>query len=410
MTQRHPSDRRRSTPRGLGLVLTTIGVVGLALTGTATAQSPGAGVEVRALPSTPAAVAGVTLVHAGFTVPVYVTNAGDDRLYVVERGGRIRILRQVAGEWRITGTFLDLQNKVSRDEPEQGLLGLAFPPDHDVSGRLYVDYTNAAGDVVLVEYQRLNANQADPASARLVLRIHQPHHNRNAGWLAFKGPHLYMATGDGGAGDQPFASAQDLDLLLGKILRIDPLDPDGPGPLRYSVPADNPFVGEPGRDEIWAYGLRNPWRDSFDSQTGDLYLADVGQKRYEEIDHRGDGRGRDFGWPRLEGRHLYPSGTLCASDCRTPPIVELRHAVTGTDNCAVSGGYVSRRPGAALEGRYVFGDFCSGRIWAIPVGFGGGTLPAPLDTSLLITSFGEGSDGRLYVASVTGAIYRIDGS
>jgi glucose/arabinose dehydrogenase len=359
----------------------------------------------------PAGPAGITLIRDGFDQPLFVTHAGDSRLFVVEQTGRIRILRQVDGQWRITSTFLDLRGKVDLGHSEQGLLGLAFHPDYATNGRFYVNYIDLQGDSIVAEYRRATAGKADPASARQVLRVPQPYDNHNGGWLGFKGPYLYLAFGDGGSGGDPQGNGQDKNVLLGKILRIDPLDPDGSGPKRYTVPASNPFVGKPGRDEIWAFGVRNPWRNSFDRLTGDLWLGEVGQDQYEEIDHAGDGRGRNFGWNKVEGRHLYPSGVPCSTACKTLPVVEYPHSVAvGDDNCSVVGGYVSRRPGADLEGRYVFGDTCSGRIWAIPEGFAGADLPEPLDTSLFISSFGEGFDGTLYVVSLSGGVYRVVGS
>ncbi len=352
----------------------------------------------------------VHLVAGGFAQPVFLTNAGDSRLFVVERTGRIRILERVNGNWGITGTFLDLRAKVRAAGGEQGVLGLAFAPNYATTGRFYVDYINLAGTTVIAEYRRATAATADPSSARVVMTVHQPYPNHNGGWIGFKGPYLYIALGDGGSEGDPGHRGQDLTTLLGKILRINPLDPDGSGPKHFSIPADNPFVGKPGRDSIWAYGLRNPWRDSFDPLTGDLWIGDVGQDRYEEIDQAGTARGRNFGWRLLEGRHLYPSGALCTANCRTLPVVEYRHTVTGPDNCSVTGGYVSRRSGAPLYGRYVFGDYCSGRIWSIPTSFNGGSLPAPLMSGLAISSFGVGADGKLYVVDLGGSIYSITGS
>ena len=186
-----------------------------------------------------------------------------------------------------------------------------------------------------------------------------------------------------------------------------PRDPDGAGPKTYGIPADNPFVGKPGRDEIYAFGLRNPWRDSFDSLNGDLWIGDVGQNRFEEVDHVPSGRGQNFGWNKVEGRHLYPSGALCTREMPPPARdrVSPQRAV-GPANCAVTGGYVSRRPGAPLYGQYVFGDFCSGRMWHVPTSFRATTLPAPVMTGLSLSSFGEGHDGRLYALDLGGGLYR----
>jgi glucose/arabinose dehydrogenase len=388
--------------------------VGLAVLLSSALAAPVAGAtpqpDAQAPAVAPSTVSGLTLIRGGLADPVFLTHAGDARLFVVERGGRIRILKQVSGQWKVTSTFLDLRGKVDRGHSEQGLLGLAFHPDYATNGRFYVNYINLGGDTVIAEFRRATAGKADPGSRRTVMTVKQPADNHNGGWLAFKGPYLYIALGDGGSGGDPWGNAQNKNVRLGKILRIDPLDPDGSGPKRFSIPGDNPFVGEDGRDEIWAYGLRNPWRNSFDRETGHLWIGDVGQSAYEEISREGDGKGRNFGWDKLEGFHLYPSGALCTSNCRTLPIVEYPHAAAGDDNCSVVGGYVSRRPGAALEGRYLFGDTCSGRIWDIPAGFSGGDPGTALDTSLFISSFGEGANGVLYVLSLGGQVYRVNGS
>lgn len=355
-----------------------------------------------------------TLVASGFTQPDYVTNAGDSRLFVVEQTGVIKIIH---GDDSVT-TFLDLSSLVL-DSGEQGLLGLAFHPDYASNGLFYVYYTPSAGGAeVLAEFHRSagDPDVADPNSERILLNLPDPYGNHNGGWLAFKGQYLYISTGDGGSGGDPQNRAQTLSRWWGKILRINPLDPAGPG--QYSIPSNNPYVGRSGRDEIWSYGLRNPWRCSFDTQTGRLWCGDVGQDAYEEIDRSRTGRAVNFGWHKLEGRHYYAwsghtRGDLCTSNCKRLPILEYPHDDIGNGGrCAVTGGYVSRRAGAALFGNYVFGDFCSGEIWVIPAGFTGSTpLPAPtVDTSYNISSFGQGADGRLYVVDLNGAVYRIDQS
>ncbi len=230
---------------------------------------------------------------------------------------------------------------------------------------------------MIAEYHRATKSTADPSSERRLLTIWDPYDNHNGGWIAFRPaePYLYAVDGDGGSGGDPQGHAQNLQSLLGKVIRIDPKDPDGSGPKTYGIPSTNPFVGKPGRDEIYAYGLRNPWRDSFDSLTGDLWIGDVGQDTYEEVDHVASGSGLNFGWNKVEGRHLYPSGDLCTTNCHHLPVIEYPHSVSGPANCAVTGGYVSRRQGAPLYGQYVFGDFCSGRIWNVPTSFNGTTLP-----------------------------------
>ena len=361
----------------------------------------------------PAGGLGLAKIVGGLNQPVFLTNNGDFRLFVVERPGRIRILKLRNGSWHAAQTFLDIRSKVLSSFDEQGLLGLAFPPEYATSGRFYIYYVNRSGDEVLSEFRRATKGHADLASERKILTISDPFENHNGGWIAFKKGdpgNLYIGTGDGGSGGDPGNRAQNSGVLLGKILRINPLDPDGSGPKHYSNPADNPFVGLAGRDEIYAYGLRNPWRDSFDAATGDLWIGDVGQDAYEEVDHVTSGNGENFGWNLLEGRHLYPSGTLCSSNCKTLPVAEYQHEVSGEGNCAVTGGYVSRRSGAPLYGQYIFGDFCSGRIWHVSTSFDGDTLPTPLNTSLNLSSFGQGRDLTIYAVDLNGSIYRVTGS
>lgn len=356
----------------------------------------------------------LTQVGAGFSSPVYVTNAGDDRLFVVEQTGAIKIIHPDAP----VSTFLDLSGVITTGG-EQGVLGLAFSPSYATDGLFYVTYTRAGdGADTLAEYHvSADAEIADPRSARVVLAIPDPYSNHNGGWLAFKGPYLYISEGDGGSGGDPENRAQSKTSLLGKILRIIPADPDGTGPAHYTIPPGNPFVGRTGADEIWSLGLRNPWRCSFDSTTGKLWCGDVGQNRYEEIDRVKTGKGVNFGWRKLEGRHYYrwgdhPSGALCASSCLKLPVAEYAHDAFGGGNCAVTGGYVSRRPGAALNGKYVFGDYCSGKVWVISADFApGASLPDPIAaTGHNISSFGEGADGRLYLVDLNGGIYRLNDS
>jgi glucose/arabinose dehydrogenase len=365
-------------------------------------------VALAALPGR-AAAAGLNLefVAGGFASPVFVTNAGDGRLFVLEQDGRIKI---VGG-----GTFLDITSMTAKGG-ERGLLGLAFHPNYASNGRFYVDYTRQSdGDVVIAEFRRsrTDPNKASLASKRVVLVINEPYANHNGGWIGFKGNYLYIATGDGGSGGDPGNRAQNLGKLLGKILRINPLDPDGSGPRHYSIPADNPFVGVAGKDAIWSYGLRNPWRCSFDDLDGTLFCGDVGQNQYEEIDRAATGRGLNFGWRLLEGMHYYnwpghTAGDMCTGDCKTRPIAEYAHGDFGGGNCAVTGGYVSRRSGVALQGDYVFGDYCSGNVWVVPANFtSGNTLPLPADTGYNISSFGKDNIGRLYLVDLNGAIYRL---
>ena len=248
-------------------------------------------------------------VLSGYSRPVLVTHAPGEAgvIYIVEQSGLVKRATFQDGSWRKQGTFLDLRSVVSKDGGERGLLGLAFHPRYRQNGRLYVDYTRAGdgaadGDTVIAEYRRLDARRADPSSRRVLLTVDQPAANHNGGHLAF-GPdgYLYIALGDGGGAGDPYGTGQDRGSLLGKLLRIDPLDPDGGGRGRYSVPPSNPLVGRAGLDEIWAWGLRNPWRFSFDRATGDLWIGDVGQGEREEVDRaRADGGGQERG----QGREL----------------------------------------------------------------------------------------------------------
>jgi glucose/arabinose dehydrogenase len=315
-------------------------------------------------------------VLSGYSRPVLVTHApGSSRvIFIVEQGGLIHRATFEDGAWQKLGTFLDLRSLVSTDGGERGLLGLAFHPGYQQNGRLYVDYTRDGGpttngDTVVAEYRRLDAGRADPSSRRVLLTVNQPASNHNGGHLAF-GPdgYLYIGLGDGGGSGDPYRSGQDRSTLLGKLLRIDPLDPDGSGPRRYRVPPSNPLVGKPGRNEIWALGLRNPWRFSFDRATGNLWIGDVGQGAREEVDRaRADSRGRNagkganFGWNRCEGTRRYPdTGAPCRFGTR--PVHDYAH---GTGRCSVTGGHVYRGPvAAAWRGLYVAGDYC-GRLFVL---------------------------------------------
>jgi glucose/arabinose dehydrogenase len=361
----------------------------------------------------PVQAAELSLYKAGFTNPVFVTNAGDDRLFVVQQGGQIYVLDAA----RNKTLFMTVATIISKGG-ERGLLGLAFHPNYATNGLFYIDYTRKSdGATVIAEYHRSasDPNKGDPASARIVLTISQPYANHNGGWIDFGGSYLFIAMGDGGKGGDPGNRAQNKNKLLGKILRINPLDPDGAGAQRYSIPGTNPFVGVDGRDEVWAYGLRNPWRCSLDG--GDLWCGDAGQEKYEEVDRIPSG-GANLGWRLLEGRHYYnwpghTAGTLCTSDCKTQPIVEYTHS---SGNCVVTGGYVARRSGAARIGEYIYADYCSGKVWHVdanaPVGSAGSLL---IDTTYLVSSFGEGDDGRIYLVnrgtqSGNGAIWLVTGS
>jgi len=344
-----------------------------------------------------------------FTSPVFLTDAPDDsgRIFVVEQEGRVRLLVPGALDHP---TYLDLR-PLLRAGGERGLLGLAFHPRFARNGRLFVYFTNRAGDIVVA---RLTANPAgadrvDPGTLKPVLLIDNPAPNHNGGMLAF-GPdgYLYAGTGDGGGAGDPFENGQNTFSYLGKLLRIDVNTNGGEGP--YRVPPDNPFLGlSTHRPEVWALGLRNPWRFSFDQKTGDLFIADVGQDDWEEIDHEPAGApgGVNYGWSRMEGRHCFPP-RKGKCDKYTPPVAEYGHAF----GCSVTGGYVYR--GAAipgLDGVYLFGDFCSGAVWGLwpdKGKEGGFRMRRLLETKLAISSFGQTRDGEVYVLDHRGGgVWRI---
>ena len=338
-----------------------------------------------------------------FNKPVYVAAPPGDskRLFVVEQAGRIRLL--VDGK-RKDKSFLDITGETTKDG-EQGLLSMAFAPDYATSGKFYIDFTDRNGDTRIQEFKRSgNPNRANKSSRRQLMKINQPFPNHNGGQLQF-GPDklLYIGMGDGGDAGDPGNRAQDRDSLLGKLLRIDPR-PSGGRP--YTVPASNPFVGRGGRDEIYSTGLRNPWRFSFDRHNGDLYIADVGQDAWEEIDYapNGKGRGVDWGWSCREGKHSFDSSRNCPN--AVGPILETAHSA---GNCSITGGYVVRDPGLpSLTGSYVYGDFCLSKLYAVKVVNGNAQNNRSLKlTAPALSSFGEDASGRIYVASLNGPVYRL---
>ena len=364
--------------------------------------------------------AGIVPFVSGFSSPVDIVAPpdGTGRLFVVQQGGAIRIIENGA---ILATPFLTLTNATVLGGGERGLLSLAFHPNYALNGLFYVYYTRAGdGALTIARYSRSTANPrvANPASGQVLLTIpHPTHANHNGGKLVF-GPdrYLYSSHGDGGSGNDPLNNGQDLGTLLGKVLRI---DVDGGSP--YAVPADNPFVGVGGaRPEIFAYGLRNVWRMSFDRHTGDLFLGDVGQGAREEIDllPATSSGGENFGWRLWEGTRCNTSvatPSQCAALIRTPPILEYDHspsgAGTGVCGGSVTGGFRYRGSAIpALYGRYVFADYCTGRMWTAAPGAGGVWEKAIFaDTGLLISSFGEDAAGELYFSSSNGTIYRVVG-
>lgn len=353
--------------------------------------------------ATPAAAIDLQLnpVAQGLSQPIFVTHAGDgsDRLFIAEQFGKIRILRD--GQL-LADAFLDIGPLLSGDS-EQGLLGLAFDPDFASSGRFYVYYTNISGGSVLSRFtvSSTDADRADPGSERQLLAFSQPFANHNGGWIGF-GPDgfLYLASGDGGSGGDPQGNGQNLSTLLGKMLRL-----DVSGELA-AAPADNPFRNTAGAlPEIWAYGLRNPWRASFDRDSGALWIADVGQRTREEVNRQAPGvGGNNYGWRVLEGSECF-NGTSCSNAGTVLPVAEYGRS----EGCSVTGGYVYRGtdyPG--LRGIYLFGDFCSGRVFGLreqgsdDSSFVRETLA---ETGLPISSFGEDERGNVYLASYNGTVY-----
>jgi glucose/arabinose dehydrogenase len=352
-------------------------------------------------PPTPASGLALERVATGLSDPLFVTApAGDARLFVVEQTGRIRIVK--AG--RLLSTpFLDLTDRV-RAGGEQGLLSVAFHPRYATNGRLYVNYTDRRGDTRVERYSvGRDPDRADPSSAKLVLMVEQPFANHNGGLVMF-GPDsmLYIGMGDGGSGGDPYGHGQNRATLLGKMLRLD-VDRGDP----YALPRDNPFVGRPGmRGEIWAYGLRNPWRFCFDPPTGLLYIADVGQNRWEEIDVAPANRaGLDYGWNVMEGNHCFQSRN-CGRSGRVAPTVEYGH----DDGCSVTGGFVYRgRRMPDLVGHYFYADYCHG--WIRSFKFQGGAVTSHTEWRGIaagqVTSFGQDAAGEIYVCASDGTVHRL---
>lgn len=339
----------------------------------------------------------------GLDQPVSMTTApGDDRrVYVVEKPGRIRVVLDGALQ---SSPFLDIAS-ITASGGEQGLLGLAFDPGYAANGTFYVQHTDNGGDSRVLRFQATGPDAADGGSLQVVLEVDQPYSNHNGGDLAF-GPDgmLYVALGDGGSGGDPDGNGQNRETLLGSILRID-VDA-----TPYAVPADNPFVGQaPFAPEIWGWGLRNPWRFSFDRATGDLWIGDVGQGDLEEISHQpaSSTGGENYGWARLEGSRCYP-----ADPCDSAGTVLPAYEYTHDDGCSVTGGYVYR--GSAypdFAGRYFFADYCSGWIRSFYADDGRAVdvydHTDDFGTVASIASFGEDASGELYVVSMSGTIYRI---
>jgi glucose/arabinose dehydrogenase len=368
-----------------------------------------------ATPTPPPPVRAGSLANARITLTRVATlseplamaeRAGDPALYIAEKGGTIHAIRNGSVD---PAPVLNVSAEVSNGS-EQGLLGLAFSSD---GSKLYVNFTSktgsgAAGNTIVREYG-FAGGRAVLTSTRDVLNEPQPFANHNGGNLVF-GPdgYLYIGLGDGGSGGDPFNNAQSLNTRLGKMLRLDPA-PGTPscGAGSYRIPPGNPFVGKAGCDEIWAYGLRNPWRYSFDRATGDLWIADVGQNAWEEVDFQSASSkgGDNYGWNRMEGTHSYNGGT--APPNHHGPVYEYSH---DNGNCSVTGGYVYRGTRIAnLGGAYVFGDYCAGLLRAFVLRNGGATEHRFLGPQVSqLSSFGQDQSGELYALSLDGGVFRID--
>ncbi len=384
----------------------------LTTTNTATPTMPSSEPTATSLPAEPTpeevmipdpkAFAWVTVID-NLEKPVGIAAAGDGsgRLFVIEQGGVIRIM---TSEGFLPAPFLDIQDRVGATSSERGLLGLAFHPDYTENGYFYVNYTDQRGDTIIARFQVSagDLNIANPTSELQLLKVNQPFANHNGGGLAF-GPdgYLYIGLGDGGSGGDPMGNAQDITTLLGKLLRIDVSSTDD---SLYTIPPDNPFVSTGGAPEVWAYGLRNPWRFSFDRQTGDLYIGDVGQNQWEEVNFlpAGSTGGANFGWNYKEGTHTY-QGTAPAD--LVDPVFEYDHSL----GCSISGGVVYR--GSQLpewQGVYLFGDYCSGNVWGLI-----STSAAEWQSSLLysglgnITAFGEDDSGEIYAVTYGGSLLKL---
>ena len=333
------------------------------------------------------------LIASGFERPVDIQSANDGsgRLFIIEKSGYIRIYEngQILDE-----PFLDITDRIDKSGNEMGLLGLAFDPAYGENGFFYVNYTGDGGNTRISRFQA-SGNFSESGSEKVLLVIEQPYPNHNGGGLDF-GPdgYLYAGLGDGGLAGDPHKNGQDTTVLLGKILRIDVSSSD-----TYSIPSDNPFG-----NEIWAYGLRNPWRISFDKATGDLWIGDVGQGDWEEVDYLpvGSPSGANFGWSIMEGNHGYddePQPGLLL------PVAEYSHADT-YGGCSVTGGYVYRGTMPEWNGIYLYGDYCTGYIWGLFFSNGGWQNQLLFETGGTITTFGQDESGELYFASDTGNIYQ----
>ena len=362
-------------------------------------------------------------VASGMERPIFATHAPGDfkRLYIIQKRGAIRVLDLQTGDLQsLANAFLNIDPLVgggTSTNSEQGLLGLAFHPDYQSNGTFFVNYTNNAGDTVVAKYTVTSPDEANASSADIIFTADQPFSNHNGGWIDF-GPdgYLYISLGDGGLANDPQENGQDITTILGSMLRIDADNDDFPGDATrdYAIPGDNPFVGVTNAvEEIWAYGLRNAWRPSFDRETGDLWIADVGQNQWEEINVQpaSSAGGENYGWDCREGSNPFES-TGCTGETFVDPIYEYSHGGSPF-RCSITGGYAYRGCDIpSLRGHYFFADYCSNQIWTFTYSQSGGVQNFTDRTSELdpagslsissITSFGEDAKGELYICDQNG--------
>ena len=374
------------------------------------------------------------LIADGYKKPVFITSYPNNAklLYIVEQAGLIKIIND--GK-KLSRPFFDINKRVvnpNRPGDERGLLGFAFHPNHTNNGKFYINYMDNDGNTIISEFSTNSELRADHKSERIILKLKQPYGNHNGGDIQF-GPdgYLYISIGDGGKAGDPLNAGQDLSSLFGKIIRIDIEQKP------YGIPKSNPFFGQKGkREEIWAWGLRNVWRFSFDKQTGDKYLADVGQNKWEEVNFEpaSSKGGLNYGWRIMEANHCYDPKENCPTEGLIKPIIEypndanhpafafriieeLSFSETDVEGCSVTGGYVYRgKKIKSMQGQYIFGDYCSGNIWTLKVvngkainfknrteeiNIGGGEF------TTYISSFGQDSDGEIYIIDYNGGIYKL---
>lgn len=394
----------------LGALMVALPVViipGLACDGSGRPDpTPGPTATPTATPVPAAGSFATTRVATGFTRPTFVTNASDNsnRLFVLEKPGRVRVI--ISG-LLVAQPFLDISSIVGSASNEQGLLGLAFHPDFEKNGRFFVAYTAKDASNTVAEYRVANPSDevADANSGKVLFSVPDQYPNHNGGMLAF-GPdgYLYVSMGDGGSAGDPNGNGQNLNSLLGKLLRID-VNSGSP----YGIPAANPFASQTGaRPEVWAYGLRNPWRFTFDRQTGDLWIGDVGQDKYEEVDFQpaGSKGGENYGWSTMEGTHCYKPQSDCKQDGLTLPVYDYDHG----QGCSVTGGYVYRGKAIpALAGHYLFVDYCGTTLMATTRSSDGTFSTAEIGkVPTGVTAFGEDESGELYfTVDNEGAVYKL---